>query len=147
MGSMGSNGVDGPVRVRQREVPGSPHRPRWGLVRGQSCRWRCVSGMLARPQGKGGQTMKFALLLFDPEDYWESVSEEDMGTALAEHVAFAEELRGRGVVFSGEALKPAKEARSLRPSEQGPVAADGAFVALRQELAGFYLIECADMEE
>ncbi|SDK33749.1 YciI family protein [Nonomuraea jiangxiensis] len=91
--------------------------------------------------------MKFALLLFDPEDYWESVSEEEMGTALAEHVAFAEELRKRGVVFSGEALKPAKEARSLRPSEEGPVPADEPFVALRQELAGFYLIECADLDE
>ncbi|WP_171074466.1 hypothetical protein [Nonomuraea basaltis] len=48
--------------------------------------------------------MKFALLLFDPENYWESISKEEMGAALAEHAAFAQYLRERGVVFSGEAL-------------------------------------------
>ncbi|MEV4171231.1 YciI family protein [Nonomuraea sp. NPDC049709] len=91
--------------------------------------------------------MKFALLLFDPENYWDSVSEEEMGAALAEHAAFAQYLQKQGIAFSGEALKPAKEARSLRPSDRGPVSADGPFVTLRQDLAGFYLIECADLDE
>ncbi|MFI7617144.1 YciI family protein [Nonomuraea terrae] len=91
--------------------------------------------------------MKFALLLFDPEDYWDSVSEEEMGAAVAEHAAFAAYLRERGIPFSGEALKPAAEARSLRPSGDGPVAADEPFMALRQDLAGFYLIECAGLDE
>ncbi|WP_043630847.1 YciI family protein [Nonomuraea candida] len=91
--------------------------------------------------------MKVALLLFDAEGYWDSVSEEEMGAALAEHAAFARYLRERGVAFSGEAFKPAKEARSLRAGTDGPVAADGPFVPLRQDLAGFYLVECADLDE
>ncbi|MEV0819829.1 YciI family protein [Nonomuraea rubra] len=91
--------------------------------------------------------MKFALLLFDPENYWESVSEEEMGAALAEHAAFAQYLRERGIPFTGEALKPAAEARSLRPSDRGPVSAPGPFVALSQDLAGYYLVECADLDE
>ncbi|NRQ36605.1 hypothetical protein HII36_32935 [Nonomuraea sp. NN258] len=88
--------------------------------------------------------MKFALLLFDQEGYWESVSREEMGAAVAEHQAFAVHLRERGVPFFGEAFKPGAAARTLRP---GRAAADGPFVALRQELAGFYVVECADLDE
>ncbi|MFD0478417.1 YciI family protein [Nonomuraea thailandensis] len=47
----------------------------------------------------------------------------------------------------GEALKPAAQARSLRPSDQGPVSTGGPFVALSQDLAGYYLIDCADLDE
>ena len=91
--------------------------------------------------------MKFALLLFDPEGYWESVTESQMKTALDEHAAFAQYLHERGVAFSGEALKPGSEARSLRPGGDGVVSAGGPFVKLRQDLAGFYIIECADLDE
>lgn len=87
--------------------------------------------------------MKFVLLLFDPEDYWESVSEEAMGRAVAEHAAFARYLEERAVPFSGEAVMPAREARTLRPSG----AQDGPFAPLREDLAGFYVVECADMRE
>ncbi|WP_063780990.1 YciI family protein [Nonomuraea sp. SBT364] len=91
--------------------------------------------------------MRFALLLFDPEGYGESVTEAEMKAALAEHEAFARYLRERGVPFTGEALRPA--ARTLRPGPPGdlPVAADGPFVPPRQDLAGFYLVECAGLDE
>ncbi|MGN9842785.1 YciI family protein [Nonomuraea sp. H19] len=92
--------------------------------------------------------MKFALLLFDPEGYWEQVSEEQMKAAIEEHAAFARYLEERGVAFSGEAFKPGTEARALRRSAGGGVeAADGAFMPLAQDLAGFYLVECADLGE
>lgn len=89
--------------------------------------------------------MKYALLLFDPEGYWESVSEEEMKAAIEEHEAFARYLAERGVPFSGEAFKPSAEARTLRAADGA--AADGPFGRLREELAGFYLVECADLAE
>jgi hypothetical protein len=88
--------------------------------------------------------MKVMLLLYDVEDYWEQVSPEQMGEAVAEHRAFGEFLARRGVVFSAEAVKPSSEARTLRP--EGDVV-DGPFVPSRQELAGFYLVECEDLDE
>ncbi|WP_188196181.1 YciI family protein [Nonomuraea sp. SYSU D8015] len=91
--------------------------------------------------------MKYALLLFDPEGYWESVSEAEMKAALEEHAAFARYLSERGIPFSGEAFKPSAEARTLRPADGGVRAADVPFVPLNEELAGFYLVECAGMEE
>ncbi|MFI6299961.1 YciI family protein [Nonomuraea sp. NPDC050790] len=91
--------------------------------------------------------MKFALLLFDAEGYWDRVSPDEMGAAVAEHAAFAAYLREKGVAFSGEAVKPAAEAWSLRPSPQGPISRRGPMVELRQDLAGFYVIECAGARE
>ncbi|GAA1644204.1 hypothetical protein GCM10009733_046610 [Nonomuraea maheshkhaliensis] len=91
--------------------------------------------------------MKFALLLFDPEGYWESVSGEEMEAAPAEHAAFAQCLSDQRIAYSAQAVKPASEARTLRPSPQGPVSATGPFVALDEDLAGFYVIECADLDE
>jgi hypothetical protein len=95
--------------------------------------------------------MRFALLMFDPEGYWETVGEEEMAAALAEHEAFGRYLRDLGVPFSGVALRPSMEARTLRPSGDPaappPLASDGPYVALREDLAGFYLVECADIDE
>lgn len=91
--------------------------------------------------------MKFALLLFDLKGYWESVSSEEMQAALAEHAAFAQYLSDQRITYSAQAVKPAREARTLRPSNQGPVSTAGPFVALDEDLAGFYVIECADLDE
>jgi hypothetical protein len=90
--------------------------------------------------------MKYALLLFDPEGYWDDASEEEMKAAVEEHAAFGRYLAGRGVPYSGEAFHPGSAARTLRAAAGG-AAADGPFVALREELAGFYLVECENMAE
>lgn len=87
------------------------------------------------------------LLLFDPEGYWESVSDEQMAAAVAEHQAFADYLTGRGIEFSGEAVQPAKTARTLRPAGNGTHVTDGPLTKLRQDIAGYYLVDCADMDE
>ncbi|TDC10986.1 hypothetical protein E1267_01955 [Nonomuraea longispora] len=91
--------------------------------------------------------MQFALLLFDPEGCWESVSREEMEAALAEHAAFAQYLRDQSIPFYAQAVNPAKEAKTLRPSPHGPVSTAGPFVALDEGLAGFYVVECADLDE
>ncbi|GAA0939629.1 YciI family protein [Nonomuraea longicatena] len=89
--------------------------------------------------------MKIALLLFDREDYWATVPRQEMAAAVAAHAAFGEYLRERGVPFTGVALKPQAEARTLRPGED--TSAPGPFAGLREDLAGIYLIECTGPEE
>ncbi|MEU8380902.1 YciI family protein [Streptosporangium sp. NPDC048865] len=91
--------------------------------------------------------MRFMLSLFDPEGYWDSVSEEQMGAALDEHRAFARFLEERGIEFSGEAVMPAGEAVTLRPSGDGALVAKAPFVERREDFAGFYLIDCAGLDE
>ncbi|MFI6392644.1 YciI family protein [Nonomuraea sp. NPDC050547] len=91
--------------------------------------------------------MKFALLLFDPEGYWDAVSTEEMASALAAHQAFARYLDGRGVAYTGQALHPEREARTLRPAADGPAATGGPFTPRRAEFAGFYVVECTDLDE
>ncbi|MER5646059.1 YciI family protein [Streptosporangium sp. NPDC002524] len=91
--------------------------------------------------------MRFMLSLFDPEGYWDSVSEEQMGAALDEHRAFARFLGERGIEFSGEAVMPAGEAVTLRPSDDGVSVAKAPFAERREDFAGFYLVDCADLEE
>ncbi|MDH2430419.1 YciI family protein [Sphaerisporangium sp. TRM90804] len=91
--------------------------------------------------------MKYMLLLFDPENYWESVSEEEMTTALTEHQEFARYLRERGVEFSGQAVHPGQEAVTVRPSANGPQVVKEPFVELKTDFAGYYLIDCAGLDE
>ncbi|MFI9550385.1 YciI family protein [Nonomuraea endophytica] len=91
--------------------------------------------------------MKYALLLFDPEGYWDAVSEQEMAAALAAHQAFARYLDERGVTYTGQALHPEREARTLRPSADGIDATGGPFTPRRAEFAGFYVVDCADLDE
>jgi hypothetical protein len=96
--------------------------------------------------------MKYVLLLWENEAQWSSVSEEEMRAAVAEHAAFGQFLRDRGIAFSGEAIGPSATAKTLRPprpdaTPEELVLSDGPFVGLEEHLAGYYLIEAADMDE
>lgn len=93
--------------------------------------------------------MKYMLMIYGQDDWWEKATPEQVAASMEEHVAFGAYLQGRGAAFSGEALHPAKAATTLRPSENGDgfMVTDGPFVDLKENLGGFYVIEAADLDD
>lgn len=92
--------------------------------------------------------MKYMLLIYGRDDYFESPPEE-VASGLEQHGAFAAYLQGRGIPFSGEALHGSKTATTVRPSGNGDgfMVTDGPFVELKENLGGFYLIDAADLDD
>jgi hypothetical protein len=65
----------------------------------------------------------------------------------AECAAFGRELDARGARIAAEALQPVHTATTVRVRNGSVTVTDGPFAETKEQLAGFYLIEAADLNE
>jgi hypothetical protein len=92
--------------------------------------------------------MKFMVSLFFDESQMDEVTHESMEQIAAEMNQFNDELREAGVYVEGEGLGPSAMARTLRWGERGkPVATDGPFTESKEQLGGFWILECGSLDE
>jgi hypothetical protein len=91
--------------------------------------------------------MKYMLMLFEPDTDWTAVPPDKAQAALAEHGEFCAWLRERGIPYSGEPLREAGTATTLRPVGDELVVTDGPFAELRENLGGFYVVDVRDLDE
>ena len=85
--------------------------------------------------------MRYMLLIC----YDESFSPPE--TIDAESDAWVEEMTRRGVRKAGDRLRPAGDATTVRVREDKVLLTDGPFAETKEQIAGFDLIECADLDE
>ncbi len=64
-----------------------------------------------------------------------------------ETVAWVEEMDGRNVRISGDRLRPPSDATTLRMRDDEVLLTDGPFAETKEQMAGYDLIECADLDE
>ena len=91
--------------------------------------------------------MKY-LLTFVVEEGAMDSSPEEMREALERWSAFDEEAATAGALIACEPLEESSTSRTLRVQREGqPVLTDGPFAESKEQLGGFYLLECADADE
>ena len=66
---------------------------------------------------------------------------------LPEWHALTEELRERAVWIANAALHPVESATTVRVRDGETAITDGPFAVTKESLAGYYLVECADLDE
>ena len=91
--------------------------------------------------------MKFLLLLYGDETKWMNMSPEDAQKSVEVWSAYGQELADAGAIVAGEALAPTAEATTVRFAQGDVVRTDGPFAETREQLGGFYLLECKDIDE
>ena len=89
--------------------------------------------------------MRYALLVCADET--SELSEEGAEQRYADFTAFQDEMEGRGVLVARERLRPTSAATSVRVRDGGLVVADGPFAETKEQIAGFYIIDCEDLDE
>jgi hypothetical protein len=57
------------------------------------------------------------------------------------------EMNGRGVRLYGSELEPPGSARTVRAREKHAIVTDGPFAETKEQIAGFDVLECADLDE
>ena len=93
--------------------------------------------------------MKYLLLIYhNPEarEMWETFSEAEQAEGLQVYAALNEELAGSGELIVTQALADASQARRVTVTDGQPMTSDGPFAEVKEQLAGFYLVECETME-
>jgi hypothetical protein len=58
-----------------------------------------------------------------------------------------EEMESRGVLRGGAGLRPPTDATTVRVRDDNVLLSDGPFAETREQIGGYSLIECADLDE
>jgi hypothetical protein len=92
--------------------------------------------------------MQFMLMINEDESaYAGPDGAAVLESVLAAHMKLAEDLAAAGVAFSGERLKPAATATTIRWENGSATLHDGPFAETHEELGGFYIIDVASLDE
>ena len=92
--------------------------------------------------------MKYMLILAAEEGGMEDVSPEEMKAVMDRWSAYGQELVDAGAFIAGEGLQDSETATTVRISDDGErLVTDGPFAETKEQVGGFYVIECADMDE
>ncbi len=86
--------------------------------------------------------MRYMLLICGTEG--EIVDDGTPGMTIDEWV---EEMDGRGVRRDGSRLRPVSDATTVRLQRGEVVLSDGPFAETKEQIAGFDIIECEDLDE
>jgi hypothetical protein len=66
---------------------------------------------------------------------------------LPEYMAFGEEMTERGVLRDGLRLRPTGDATTVRVRDGEVLTSDGPFAETKEQIGGFYLVDCKDLDE
>lgn len=89
--------------------------------------------------------MRYMVLVYDCARYAEGSDEAIIkGAAVG---AYVDMLRERGVFRGADPLRSVEAATSVRVRDGEVLVTDGPFVETREWLAGYFLLECHDLDE
>ncbi len=91
--------------------------------------------------------MQYALLIYTTEAEQMQKSPEEVEALMAAYWKFEDLITSRGVRIAGEALQPVYTARTLRIRDGQNLTTDGPFSETKEQLGGFYLLDCKDEAE
>ena len=89
--------------------------------------------------------MKYMLLIGGDENL--ELSPEDEASLQAGTVAWVSEMDGRGVRVQGDRLGLSSDATTVRVRADEVLLADGPFAETKEQVGGFDILECADLDE
>jgi hypothetical protein len=85
--------------------------------------------------------VKYLCLVHNEEDF---VPEPEGG---AEYQSVRAAMTEAGVYLGSAALQPASSATTLRVEGDGTLLTDGPFAEMKEQVGGYFLLECADLDD
>ena len=91
--------------------------------------------------------MKYLLLIYEDEQAYAALSEAERGQLYREYETFTQSIIESGHFRSGSELQPTAHAMTVRHRNGQPATTDGPFAETKEQLGGFYMVECRDLDE
>jgi hypothetical protein len=92
--------------------------------------------------------MKYMLSIFVDESRFAEASPEDSQENMRAWDAFTSDAIDSGVHLGGEGLQPSATATTVKFGEGGDqIVTDGPFAETKEQLGGYYLLDCSDLDE
>ena len=90
--------------------------------------------------------MRYMFLIYSQEST-EPLSPADVATVMEGHRAVMTDAAQKGVLRGVDPLKPTDTATTVRVRDGQASITDGPFAETKEALAGYYILECADLDE
>ncbi|MFN0096693.1 MAG: YciI family protein [Dehalococcoidia bacterium] len=87
------------------------------------------------------------MLLIYADEAARPAGDEAMAGMLAEHERLIEDMIRGGAYVGAHALQPVLAATSVRRNGKTVVPSDGPFAETKEQLAGAYIVDCADLDQ
>ena len=91
--------------------------------------------------------MKYMLLMYADESKVPQTPEEQQAHAPETWFALMDEMKIAGVLVSNNGLSPVANATTVRVREGKALVTDGPFAETHEQLGGFFLLDCKDLDE
>jgi hypothetical protein len=91
--------------------------------------------------------MRYALLICTDESAQAAAGPDEIAAMRAAYDAFGAEMGARGVLQGGERLHPTTDATTVRVTGGEVVVSDGPFAETKEQMGGFYIVDCKDLDE
>ena len=91
--------------------------------------------------------MRFLLTIYGDESRYADVTPEEMQQLVGEYFALDDAARAAGVYVDSNGLYPTEAATTVRVRDGEQFLTDGPFAETKEQLGGYYLLDCADMDE
>jgi hypothetical protein len=91
--------------------------------------------------------MQYLLTIYADESGWADATPDDVSKMMAAYGALGEEMKAAGVILGGEGLQPSSTATTVKVRDGETITTDGPFAETREQLGGYYLLDCKDLDE
>jgi hypothetical protein len=91
--------------------------------------------------------MRYMLLIYTREDGLARRSQEEMHQVMSGHFAVMDDARTRGALEKAEPLANTSTATTVRIQNGKPIITDGPFAETKEQLAGYYILNCKDLDD
>jgi hypothetical protein len=89
--------------------------------------------------------MRYILLIYSNEK--ETATPEELAAIAAGHGVVMQESMQRGIFRAADPLEPTYTATTVRLQEGKVLITDGPFAETKEQLAGYYILECENLDE
>ena len=87
--------------------------------------------------------MRYVLLIYGSE----ALPQQERDAIMRGHAAFLQEVQQRDLLTGGAPLQPTSTATTVRVRGGKLMITDGPFAETKEQLAGFYILNCKDLDE
>ena len=92
--------------------------------------------------------MRYMLLIYGDEKAQPTdLPPEAQAAAMQEWFDYTDWLRTEGIYVAGDALAETEHATTIRVQDGKTLTTDGPFAETKEQLGGYYLLECGDLEQ
>ena len=91
--------------------------------------------------------MEYMILIYADEKIYSDMPQAEMAALMEDYERYTGELIAAGVLRGGSELAPVHTATTVRLRDGKVVCTDGPFAETKEQLGGYYLIDCANLDE